>query len=187
MPLSTFHLVVSLGFHLVSASETYSSPILFCLTTHICGLYSSGCRTGVLASDVCPLADEVDPGACADFLVRGTGTYPLVGGVGSCPSGTQAVSRDVFIGRCWCRTTLSTLSADGRGCQLLGGARNLCKMVTSRRAHANECPTKSLPPVSLFPSEPQLIPASPGDHPRPRGMSAQAPMDLLLCPKTQYM
>ena len=61
------------------------------------------------------------------------------------------------------------------------------KMVISRRAHANECSMKSLPPVSLFPSEPQLIPASPGDHPRPTGMSAQAPMESLLCPKTQYM
>ena len=43
-----------------------------------------------LASDVCPPAGDVDPGACEDFLLGVTGVYPLEGGAGPCVVG-QAV------------------------------------------------------------------------------------------------
>ena len=62
------------------------------------------------------------------------------------------------------------------------GPRILAKMETSRRAHGNECFTKSLPPVShswcLPPQE---------TIPDPQVCRVQAPMESLLCPKTQYM
>ena len=56
----------------------------------VCGLRSSGWKTVILpGSGVCPMLGEVDPGACAGFLVGGTSACPLVGGAGSCPSGRQ--------------------------------------------------------------------------------------------------
>ena len=43
-----------------------------------------------LASDVCPLVDEVGLGACADFLVEGKSDWCcLMGEVVSCPSGEK--------------------------------------------------------------------------------------------------
>ena len=56
-----------------------------CLRTLFCTLlYHS-----FLASVVCLLVGEADLEACAGFLVGETGTYPLVGRVGSWPSGGQ--------------------------------------------------------------------------------------------------
>ena len=74
--LSPLHLVVHVGFYLVpsSVTETYFSVDSFCLTYCVYGLLSTGCRIVVpLASDVCPLVAEVHPGACAGFIVEGTG------------------------------------------------------------------------------------------------------------------
>ena len=82
----------------------------------MCGLQSAGCRIVVLlASAVCSLSGDFGPGACADFLVRGTGACPLVGGLGFAPLVGRAVSRGVFRGVCVFRKTLGSLSADGWG------------------------------------------------------------------------
>lgn len=51
-------------------------------------LCSTGCRIVVpLFSSVCPLVVEVGPEACVVFLLGGTGSCPLFGGVVSCPFG----------------------------------------------------------------------------------------------------
>ena len=74
--LSPLYLVVPVGFYLVplSVTQTYFSVDSFCLTYCVYGLLSTGCRIVVpLASGVCPLVGEVRPGACAGFLVEGTG------------------------------------------------------------------------------------------------------------------
>ena len=52
---------------------------------------------------------EVSPGACAIFLVVGTGEP------GSCPSGGQGHVKGVFRGSSGLRTTLGRLSAGRRG------------------------------------------------------------------------
>ena len=60
------------------------------LSICVCVLCSPDCRIVVcLASGVCPLVVEVDPGTCAGFLLEGTGAFPVVGGAGSCPSDGQ--------------------------------------------------------------------------------------------------
>ena len=79
-----------MGFYLIPSSAAYFSVVSFCLTFCVCGLLSAGCRIIVpLASGVCLRVDEFGPGACAGFLVGGTGACPLVGGAGFCPSGGQ--------------------------------------------------------------------------------------------------
>ena len=61
------------------------------MSFYACHLLSAGCRDLVpLVSGVFPLVGKVGPGICEGFLVGGTGTFPLVGGAGSCPSGGQA-------------------------------------------------------------------------------------------------
>ena len=48
------------------------------------------CRVIVLlASGICPLVGEFNPGAYVIFLLRGTGVCPLVGGAGFYPPGGQ--------------------------------------------------------------------------------------------------
>ena len=79
-----------LFFFLVLLSGTCFSVIWFYLTFYICGPKSSGCSIIILLdSDVSLLVDKVGPGARIGFLVGGTGYFPLVGGVGFCPSGKQ--------------------------------------------------------------------------------------------------
>ena len=96
---SSFGLV---GFYLATLSSTYFSVISFCLTYCVCCLLSAGCRVVVpLASDVCPLVGEVCPGACARFLLGGTGACPLVGRAGSCPSGGQGHVKECVFGCLW--------------------------------------------------------------------------------------
>ena len=61
--LSPLHLLVLLEFSFVPLSGTYHCAVSFCLALCICGLPSVGCRTvAPLASGVCPMAVEVDPG-----------------------------------------------------------------------------------------------------------------------------
>ena len=68
-------------------SATYFSVVSFFLSYCVYALLSAGCRVVVpLASVVCPLVNEVGPGACAGFLVGGTGACTLVGEVESFPS-----------------------------------------------------------------------------------------------------
>ena len=55
------------------------------------------------ASDICPLVGEVGTGACAGFLLRGTGACPLLGRAGLFPLVGSAMSRDVFRGSCGLR------------------------------------------------------------------------------------
>ena len=87
--LSPFHLVL-LGFYLVPLPGTYFSANSFCLTFYVCGLLSSAYRIITpLASDVCPLVGEVDPGVCAGLLVEGTSACHWWVGAGFCPSGAQ--------------------------------------------------------------------------------------------------
>ena len=52
---------------------------------------------------------EVSLGACAGFLLGGTGTCPLVGGAGFCALGGQSHATGL-------RTTLASLSVDEWGC-----------------------------------------------------------------------
>ena len=88
--LSLLHLVVLIGFYLAPSSATHFSVLSFCLTYHVCGLFSTGCRILVyLATSICPLVGEVGPGAYTSFLVGETGVYPLVSGAGSYPSVEQ--------------------------------------------------------------------------------------------------
>ena len=59
---------------------------------------------------------EAGPGACAGFLVGGTGDCLLVGGAQSCPSGGQGhVKLFVYRGGCELSMALGSLSADGWG------------------------------------------------------------------------
>ena len=77
-------------FYLVPLSETHLSVISFCLIFCVCGLLSAGWRLIVPpASDICPLVGEIGSEASTRLLVGGTGTGPLEGGSGSCPSGVQ--------------------------------------------------------------------------------------------------
>ena len=87
--LSPLQLVVLLGFCLVLLPGLYFSAFSFCFAICVCGLFSVGCRfVAPFSSGDCPLGDEVDPGACAGFLMGGTvpahwqvelGLIPLVG------------------------------------------------------------------------------------------------------------
>ena len=54
-----------------------------CLQSQFCSLQDSS----LLPSGVCPPMGEANLGACAGFLVGGTGACPLVGRMGSWPSG----------------------------------------------------------------------------------------------------
>ena len=53
------------------------------------------------SSGVCPPVDEVGPGPCAGFQVRGTGACPLVGRAGSCPSGGQDCVKGYVYRQLW--------------------------------------------------------------------------------------
>ena len=85
---------------------------LICLNFGVCGLLSMGCSIIIpLASDVCFLLGEVDPGACVAFLVPALSLVeldlvPLIG---------REVSNGVFWGGCELCMTLDSLSSDGWG------------------------------------------------------------------------
>ena len=124
-----------MGFYLVPSSGTYFSVISFCLTFCVCGLHFSGCRIiAPLAASVCSLVGEAGPGACAGFLVGGTGVCPLVDGAGPCPSGGQGyikgcVQRWLWAQPvCWwvglCSCGLFGLSVPALVWRLLGGTRS---------------------------------------------------------------
>ena len=73
--LSPLHLILS--FYLAPSSATYFFVISFCLTSRVCGLLSAGCRTLVLASDVCYLVSEVALGA--KTVIRGEWATQVAG------------------------------------------------------------------------------------------------------------
>ena len=88
-----------MGFYLVPLSVVYFSVISFCLTNCVYGLLSTGCRVVVpLVSVDCPLVGDVGPGACACFLVGGSGVHALLGGVESFPSDDQGCIRWYVLG-----------------------------------------------------------------------------------------
>ena len=66
---SPLHLIALVLFYLAPLSATYFFVISFCLTFCVCGVLSAGCRTLVLASDVCCLVGEVALGA--KTIIRG--------------------------------------------------------------------------------------------------------------------
>ena len=82
----------------------YFLAIWFCLIFCVCGLFSSDCRTVVLASGVHTVVGWGCSRGCAGFLMGGMGACPLAGG---------AISRSTFTGSCGVRRTLSSLFADG--------------------------------------------------------------------------
>ena len=73
------------------------SPTTGChltLSNFLCGHCFSGCRSVIsFASGVCPLVDEVVPGACAGFLLGGTDACPLCMGMVLIPLIGKAISR----------------------------------------------------------------------------------------------
>lgn len=50
---------------------------------------------------------------CEVFLVRGTGTYVLMGAAGSCLSDVSVMPSDALLGVCELGMTLGSLSANG--------------------------------------------------------------------------
>lgn len=79
-----------LCFFLVLLSGTNFSAIWFVWLSIVCGPQSSGCSIVILlGSGISLPVGKVGPGACVGFLVGGTGYFPLVGGVGFCPSDEQ--------------------------------------------------------------------------------------------------
>ena len=163
--LSPLHLVVILGLYLVSSSRIYSSAFSFCLIFCVCGLHSSGCRIVVLlTSGVCSLVDEVGPGACAGFQVRGTGACPLVGRGGSCPFGGQDCVKEYVYRQLWVQANFiqpicwwvglcsHPVGGSARGVSALEPGLN-AKLVTSGSTHSSEYSLGPLPPVSVSHSE----------------------------------
>ena len=65
------------SYSFIPSSATYFFVISFCLTSCICGLLSAGCRTLVLASDVCYLVGEVALGA--KTVIRGEWATQVAG------------------------------------------------------------------------------------------------------------
>ena len=64
------------------------------LSNFLCGHCFSGCRSVIsFAFGVCPLVDEVVPGACAGFLLGGTDACPLCMGMVLIPLIGKAISR----------------------------------------------------------------------------------------------
>ena len=124
---------------------------------------SLGCRIIILIdSGVCSLVGEIIPGAYAGFLVGKTGVFSLVGWARSYPSVEQGLWRallaqDYFhqpvcwwVGLCFypvCCLVWGVPEMEPAGCFV--GPGLTVKMVTSRRAHADEYSMKYLPPVSL--------------------------------------
>ena len=88
------YLVFLVGFYFILSFTICFSVISFVLN---CGFFSAGYRVVVpLASDVCPLEGEVNPGTCVGFLDGAPSACPLVSGVRSHPLLGIAMSRGVF-------------------------------------------------------------------------------------------
>ena len=122
-----------------------------------------------IASSVCPLMDEVSPKACEGLLVVCTDAYSLVDETGVVPLMGRPQSVGVFRGVCELSMALAPCLLVSRSvflscwlfglrhfstgaCSFLGGARSSsldAKMVTSRRAHAEQYSVGPLPPVFL--------------------------------------
>ena len=111
------------------------------LSNFLCGHCFSGCRSAIsFASGVCPLVDEVVPGACAGFLLGGTDACPLCMGMVLIPLIGKAISRvclEAAAHSRWlyaayvfmsgavfppCSWWFSLRCFSTRACQLLGGA-----------------------------------------------------------------
>ena len=77
----TLYQVIFVGFYHIPLSEIYFSVISFFLTLYDSGLLFIGWNVLVpLAPGVSSLVGKIVPGACAGFLVGGTGALSLVGG-----------------------------------------------------------------------------------------------------------
>lgn len=83
-----------------------------CLQSQFCSLQDSS----LLPSGVCPPMGEANLGACAGFLVGGTGACPLVARAGFVPLVIRAIPRGVLRGSSTFRKTLGSLWTAGWGC-----------------------------------------------------------------------
>ena len=157
----------------------------------------------LLASGVCPLVGEVGPGACAGFLVGGTGACLLVGGAGSCPSGGQGRVKGCVYRRLWGQDDLrqpvcwwvglcshpvgcldwGVLALEPAGCWW--GQVSVPKWRPPGELTLMSVPWSVYHQCPWLHSEPQLTLSPQETLHNPQVGLAQAPMESLLCPGSQ--